>query len=70
MEFGSIERVSLPKLLVASYEVVSDGPEQTGLGCASPEDCYSLFSNEDTPCLEEIYWDNGVQHMSVYLPVR
>jgi effector-binding domain-containing protein len=40
------------------------------LGCTTPDDCYSLFSNEDTPCLEEIYQDNGVQYMAMYLPIK
>jgi len=40
------------------------------LGCASKKDCYSLFSNEETPCLEELYWDQGVQYMAFYLPVE
>ena len=40
------------------------------LGCVSSDDCYSLFSNEDTPCLEELYWENGVQYMAFYLPVE
>lgn len=164
MEFGKIERVSLPEMPVASYEVTSPEPEQTAmgfveawlknrhmavgrcfgfdchknreipagcriyhvyypvpedtvgdedipikkfpggdfakltvkepftgdfplgwgvlskwtfennvtnrLGCTSPDDCYSLFSNEDTPCLEELYQDNGVQYMALYLPVK
>jgi len=47
-----------------------DNNIENGLGCTSPEDCYSLFSNEDTPCLEEIYFDNGVQYMAMYLPVK
>jgi len=40
------------------------------LGCTSPDDCYSLFSNEDTPCLEELYRNNGIQYMAMYLPVH
>ena len=40
------------------------------LGCRSKKDCYSLFSNEDSPCLEEIYEENGVQYMAMYLPVE
>jgi len=42
---------------------------QNRLGCKSKKDCYSLFSNEESPCLEEIYWENGVQYMAMYLPV-
>jgi len=42
---------------------------QTRLGCTSKKDCYSLFSNEESPCLEEIYWEDGVQYMAMYLPV-
>jgi effector-binding domain-containing protein len=41
-----------------------------GLGCTSPNDCYSLFSNEETPCLEELYSENGVQYMALYLPIK
>jgi len=168
MEFSNVERVSLPKMLVASYEVTSAEPEQTAtgfvenwlknkglnvgengvrgfgfdchkgrdipegcrtyhvyysvpdningdpeiqikdfaggnfakltihdpfsgdfpsgwgvllkwafdnhvdnlLGCTSPDDCYSFFSNEDTPCLEELYWNKGEQYMALYLPIR
>ena len=40
------------------------------LGCSSPDDCYSLFSNEDSPCLEEIYYADGVQYMALYLPIE
>ena len=40
------------------------------LGCTSKKDCYSLFSNEESPCLEEIYEENGVQYMAMYLPVE
>jgi len=43
---------------------------QNALGCTSPDDCYSLFSNEDTPCLEELYSKDGVQYMALYLPIR
>ena len=168
MEFGKIERVSLPKSLVASYEVISGEPEQTAiefvekwlgnkglsagkngvrgfgfdchkgreipngcriyhvyytvpestkgdsditvkefqggnfarlvitdpfsgdfplawgillkwafdnnietrLGYTSPNDIYSLFSNEDAPCLEELYIKDGVQYMDFYLPIE
>ena len=49
---------------------VFDNGLENRLGCVSPEDCYSLFSNEDTPCLEEIYFENGVQYMALYLPVK
>jgi len=41
-----------------------------GLGCTSPNDCYSLFSNEETPCLEELYSENGIQYMAFYLPIK
>lgn len=47
-----------------------DNNAENLLGCASPDDCYSLFSNEDIPCLEEIYWNNGKQYMDMYLPIR
>jgi len=40
------------------------------LGCASKKDCYSLFSNEESPCLEEIYSENGEEYMAFYLPVE
>jgi len=40
------------------------------LGCTSKKNCYSLFSNEESPCLEELYWENGVQYMAMYLPVK
>ncbi len=40
------------------------------LGCTAPDDCYSLYSNEETPCLEELYWEGGVQYMALYLPVE
>jgi len=40
------------------------------LGCKSKKGCYSLFSNEESPCLEEIYWEDGVQYMAMYLPVE
>jgi len=40
------------------------------LGCTSKKDCYSLFSNEESPCLEEIYRENGVEYMAMYLPVE
>jgi len=40
------------------------------LGCKSPKDCYSVFSNEESPCLEELYWEDGVQYMAMYLPVE
>ena len=43
---------------------------ENGLGCASPDDCYSLYLNEETPCLEELYEQEGVQYMSLLLPVR
>jgi effector-binding domain-containing protein len=41
-----------------------------GIGCTSPDDCYSLFSNEETPCLEELYMEDGVQYMAFYLPIK
>lgn len=47
-----------------------DNNEENLLGCTSPDDCYSLFSNEDTPCLEELYCHNGIQFMDLYLPIR
>jgi len=40
------------------------------LGCKSKKDCYSIFSNEETPCLEELYWEDGVQYMALHLPVE
>jgi len=40
------------------------------LGCKSPKDCYSVYSNEESPCLEELYWEDGVQYMAMYLPVE
>ena len=40
------------------------------LGCTSKKDCYSLFSNEESPCLEEVYWENGAQYMAMYLPIK
>ena len=40
------------------------------LGCKSKKDCYSLYSNEESPCLEETYEENGVQYMAMYLPVE
>ncbi|MEA4824710.1 MAG: GyrI-like domain-containing protein [Clostridiaceae bacterium] len=40
------------------------------LGCTSSQDCYSLFSNEDTPCLEEVYLENGISYMALYLPIK
>jgi len=40
------------------------------LGCASAKDCYSLFSNEESPCLEEIYSANGEEYMAMYLPIK
>jgi len=40
------------------------------LGCKSKKDCYSVFSNEESPCLEELYWEDGVQYMAMYLPVE
>ncbi len=46
-----------------------DNNIQNGLGCASPDDIYSLYSNEDTPCLEELHLSEGVQCMALYLPV-
>ena len=42
---------------------------RNGLGCTSPDDCYSLFSGEDSPCLEELYQQDGVQYMALYLPL-
>lgn len=33
------------------------------------DDIYSLFSNEESPCFEELYEKDGVQYMAMYLPV-
>ena len=42
---------------------------QNRLGCRSENDCYSLFSCEDTPCLEELYTEDDVQYMALFLPI-
>lgn len=42
---------------------------QNRLGCGSENDCYSLFSCEDTPCLEELYTEDDVQYMTLFLPI-
>jgi effector-binding domain-containing protein len=47
-----------------------DNDVKNKIGCSSPDDCYSLFSNEETPCLEELYSDNGIQYMAFYLPIE
>ena len=47
-----------------------DQGEENLLGCTSPDDCYSLFSNEESPCLEEIFYENGKQYMNLFLPIR
>ena len=39
------------------------------LGCKTPDDCYSFFSCEESPCLEEVYFDQGIQYMAMYLPI-
>ena len=39
------------------------------LGCTSPDDCYSLFSNDESPCLEELYTKNGITYMDFFMPI-
>ena len=39
------------------------------LGCKK-DDIYSLFSCEESPCFEEVYKEDGVQYMAMYLPVN
>ena len=39
------------------------------LGCTSSEDCYSLFSNDESPCLEEVYTKDGITYMDLFLPI-
>ncbi len=48
----------------------ADNHAKNRLGCTRPDDVYSLFSNEDSPCLEEIFCNGGVQYMAIYLPIE
>ena len=39
------------------------------LGC-NKDDCYSLFSNDESPCLEELFTRDGIQYMDFFLPIE
>lgn len=34
------------------------------------DECYSLYSCEETPCLEELYTENDVRYMALFLPIE
>jgi len=40
------------------------------LGCTSPDDIFiSFFSNDESPCIEEVYTKDGITYMGLFLPI-